>query len=371
MFKAIHQELDPARDQAKEFLETHKDWATGHSWGANAGKFFGNMPVIAKLIREEPEILVFATFQWIIIGLAYLAWTQMLHWIPDEVWNAIRDASEKERKEITFVLVNLALLGWSFFVVCVASYPIAICTAAMVAVHHLRKSGESSTIAKCLAVATHHLGAIWTFTLVDNWITVSEILDRLPKKHGRHSAADELLYYAWKVATMGVVPALINGRGLLAAGKDSLTLLTSQPRRALGIRFGYSAACWVIGILSYVAALMVFAVFGEKGHGAHYIYNFYFLMAAPIFIAGGVISVLLRPFFLLSVAHLYTDVIDVTSEIGKGVATVPTWRNSLLSWKSLPFFLLLAVLLVAVFFADQIGLTAWVEHLAQKDFGRN
>lgn len=365
LFGSVHQALDPTRDRAQDFL-AQKGLKPRVFSVQNLGTFFGSIPDVARLIADEPEILVFAALQWLVIWLAYLAWIQMLQWIPDELWNALREASRDQRK-IDVTVINAVLLGWSFLVVTVASYPIGICNAAMVAVHDLRTSGEKVTIAKCVAVAGRHLYRIWMFTVIDSWITVRAILARLPKKHQHRTALDELLYYAWKVSTMAVVPALVNGRDFVQAGRDSFLLLTSQPLRALGLRLGYSAVCWVIGVLSYGAAVAIFAKFGAGTHGPHWLYNAYFLMALPTFFAVGVVSVLVRPFFLLSVAKFYTDLVDVRPEVEADIAAAPAWERSLLSWHSAVFVLLLAMLVADVFFADQLGLTAWIKQLADKE----
>ena len=313
--------------------------------------------------------MVFAVIQWAIIWLAYLAWTQMLGWIPDEAWRAVEQASKEDRKA-ALTLLNLALLAWSFFIVCVVSYPIGVCTAAMVAVHDLKTCNERVTLAKCLAVADRHLGRIWIFTIVDAWITVNANLDRLPKKYYDRTIADELLYYAWKTATIAVVPALVNGRDFITAGRDSLTLLRSKPIQSIGLRFGYSAACWVIGILAYVMSFFLLIKSGHRGHEGHFVYNVYFLMAVPVFVAVGAVSVFVRPFFVLGVAKLYSDTVDVTEEVEKDVKEIPPWEASLLSWKMLLFLLMLCVLLAAVFFPEQIGLASWIERWAHEDLLR-
>ncbi len=314
---------------------------------------------------KEPEILFFALVQWLVIWIAYLAWVQMLNWIPDELWNAVRSASENDRKD-AFTLVNLVLLAWSFLIVSVASYPIGLCNAAMVAVHDLRTSGQQVTVARCLAIADRHLGRIWLFTLIDGWITVNAIMARLPKKHQHRTALDELLYYAWKVATMGVVPALVNGRDFVAAGRDSIKLLEWQPQRALGLRMGYSAVCWIIGIAAYLFAVLLLRNGWSVGR-AHYIYDVYLLMAIPLFVAAGIVTVAIRPVYLLSVARFYTDANDVTREVNKDIASVPGWLDLLSSRNALLFLVVFAAVFLAVFFGDHIGLTAWIERLARQD----
>ncbi|HET9031577.1 MAG TPA: DUF6159 family protein [Dokdonella sp.] len=257
------------------------------------------------------------------------------------------------------------LLGWSFLVVAVASYPIGLLNAAMVAVHNLRRSGETSTIGRSLVIAERNLGRIWFFTVWDSWITVTAILDRLPKKNRRRKAGSELLYYAWKLATMGVLASLAVGRGYVDAGKDSLKLLTSQPGRALGLQFGYGAVCWVVGIVTYAAALVLSPWRASDLHTPHIIFMFYQWAAWPIMIAAGAVCVVIRPFFLLSVAQLYTDVIDIRADVEGEVWVVTGAGQRSLTWVSLVFAVLLVGLLIAVFFPDQSGLTAVIENLAQ------
>jgi hypothetical protein len=364
MFHSVRNPLNQARDEATEYLERQGHRPKTFSVD-NFSTFFGNIPEVVKLLEKEPEILFFAIAQWLVVWVAYLAWVQMLHWIPDELWNAVGSANENDGKS-AFTLINLALLAWSFLIVCAASYPIGLCNAAMVAVHDLRTSGQKVTIGRCLAVADRHLGRIWLFTVIDSWITVKAILDRLPKKHYHRTALDELLYYAWKLATMGVVPALVNGRDFVAAGKDSITLLEWQPQRALGLRLGYSAVCWVIGIASYVSAIFLFQ-YGWGPRRPHYIYEGYLLLAIPAFVAAGIVTVVIRPFYLLSVARFYTDANDVTGEVNKDVTSVPGWLDLLSSQNALCFCVTFAVVFLAVFFGDQIGLTAWINGLAQQD----
>jgi hypothetical protein len=101
--------------------------------------------------------------------------------------------------------------------------------------------------------------------------------------------------------------------------------------------------------------------------GPHWLYNAYFLMAAPAFFAVGLVSVIVRPFFLLSVAKFYTDLVDVKAEVEADIAAVPAWEKSLFSWHSAVFLVLLAMLLADVFFANQLGLTAWIKQLADND----
>jgi hypothetical protein len=74
-------------------------------------------------------------------------------------------------------------------------------------------------------------------------------------------AVAEALYYAWKVGTIGVPPALLTGKGLIEAGKDLISLVKSKLWKVLKLRGGYSAVCWIIGVAAYVGSMAFFIGF--------------------------------------------------------------------------------------------------------------
>lgn len=326
----------------------------------NCSTFFGELGYSAKLIFQEKEIVFFAVLQWLVIGLAYTMWTQILDWIPDSLWEEVEKSNNKD-DDGAFTLINLVLLGWSFLVVVVASYPISILNASMTASHYLRSSNQESTIAKCLGLAFKNLGRLWVFTTIDAWITITAILDRLPSKKNKRTALEELLYYAWKVGTIGVLPALVAGKGYTEAAKDSIQLLKEKPARTIGIRMGYSLVCWIIGVSAYIGCIYYFIAFGDNDSKVNEIYNFYFLMAVPIFIAVGVTSVLVRPFYLIMISKLYTDTIPLVND----VTAQP--ENKGLDLLALFFAVLFSALLSLYFFGDQLGIKEWIQTLAVKD----
>ena len=94
------------------------------------------------------------------------------------------------------------------------------------------------------------------FSWIDGWWTVSRILDRLPKKNDRTPAAVKLAreaaYYAWKIGTIGILPALTTGRGVFGATKHSFALVTRCTKDVLITRAGYSILCWIIGVSTYI-----------------------------------------------------------------------------------------------------------------------
>lgn len=325
--------------------------------------FSSQLHYSVTLIAEEKEIIFFAILQWIAMIVAYLLWIQILDWIPDDLWEEVRQSRERDDKG-TFMLINLLLTGWSLLIITAVSFPLSLLSAAMVAAHYLRYSQQVSTIDRCFQLASRNLGKLWVFTAIDAWITVDAIMDRLPRKHGNRTAAEELLYYAWKIGTVGVLPALVAGKGYLEAAKDSLILLKNQPARTIGIRMGYSLLCWIVGITAYIGALYYFIRFGDPANHPNMIYNFYFLMVVPLLIAIGITTVFLRPFFLVMTARLYTDNIafaapDLSAEQAD---------NGILGFI---FALILCIILGAIIgvslFEHQLGIKEWIESLAAQD----
>jgi hypothetical protein len=299
-----------------------------------------DMAYAVKLMMQEKEILLFAALQWLVIGLAYMMWTQVLAWIPDSVWaEAARESSERSTAADW---ADLAIWGWSLLIIATAAYPLALLNASIVASHYLKSSGQQSTVPACLNLASKNLGRVWLFTALDALITVHAIVDRLPSKRRRkRTVAKEAAYYGWKIATIGVLPALVSGKTFVDSANESVWLLEDQPVRTIGIRMGYSLLCWIIGVLAYAGAIVTFIMFGSSPSDENWVYHFYVLMGAPIFFAVGVVS-LIRPVFVLAISKLYTDVVPVNVEIeGTVTAESPTE----IDWLTLIFAMLTGITL--------------------------
>jgi hypothetical protein len=297
-----------------------------------------------RLMMQEKEILLFAALQWLVIGFAYLMWTQVLDWIPDSVWAEVARASA-ENRDAPADWASLAIWVWSLLIIATAAYPLALLNAAIVASHYLKSSGQASTIPACFKLASKNLAKVWIFTAMDGLVTANAILDRLPSKRRRRTAVEEGAYYAWKIATVGALPSLVSGKGLVDAANESVWLLEDQPVRTIGIRMGYSLVCWIIGVLAYAGAIVTFVMFGDPLDGENWVYNVYILMGAPIFIAVGIIS-LIRPIFVLAISKLYTDVVPVNVEIEGTVVVQPANE---VDWPTLVFAMLLGIVLALYF----------------------
>lgn len=295
--------LEFVRDDVKSFLDKEGvEPRPGIRISEHLGNLWSRSLYAISLIFREKEIILFAALQWIVIALLYYVWVQAVGWVPMEVW--------RSESKIYNIALNLAFFAWSYLCVTLAAYPIGLFTGCMGAAHFLREQGHSSTIAACLKIALPNAGRLWAFATVDGWITVDQFLERLPKKRGRPTPAQraisEALYYAWKVGTIGVVPAILTGKDLIEAGRESVSLVKGKLKDVLALRGGYSAVCWIIGIAGYIGGLF-FAFLVPVFEGKHPFFTFYLWMGIPLLVAVGAVKLFVRPIFVIASFKLYSD----------------------------------------------------------------
>jgi|GEM_PF-326625 len=324
------------------------------SYGESLTGFFAYVAYAWKLMWKEKEIFTFALLQWVAIGAGYYLWVQMLDWIPVEVWRSAEGADEAS-------IVDVILLAWSFVCVGVVSYFLGILSACMGAVHFIHRQGRSSSIAECLRIVLPKVWALWVFTWIDSWITVNQILKRLPKKNDRTSPAEkalsEALYYAWKIGTIGILPSLITGRGLVESCRQSIGVVRHKFKEVAKLRVGYSALCWVVGISAYIGTIYFFITFRDllptgKEEIYGHMYTFYFWAGVPIMIAVSIVQIFLRPVYVIASCHIYSDHLNEQGE------KIMLPRSPSKGFSALVALGVLLLLIAAVFvYRDQLGVT--------------
>ncbi len=271
-----------------------------------------------RLIREEPEILLFAATQWAVVVIAYLIWTLIIGAIPDEVWMAAKQ--DAASGTATVWLANLVFLIWSFLIVGIAAFPLGVLSACMGASHMLRRSGRESTVEACLDMAAPNAYRLWAFHWIDGWITVERIFDRIPRRNDYRTPAQkallEALYYAWKIGTAGMLPSLILGKSLVGSGKSSIGFVRHKFIDIATLRTGYSALCWVLGIAAYLGAVFIAPLLISPGSSDVGNSLMAFLQAAglPIAIALVFVMTVLRPIYVLAISDLYMDYLEETGQ---------------------------------------------------------
>lgn len=312
---AINNYLSEMKAVKEDVFKVTTEWDRRPSLGEGLSGFWERTKFSLKLMLLEKELITFAVLQWACIGLGYYLWVQMIGWIPEAAW-------ERAAHSDNATVGDLIMFVWSFFCVGAVAFPLGILTGCMGAAHFLNRQGKESTIAECLKIVLPNAWPLWIFHWIDGWWTVQRILDRLPKKNDRRSAYDkafsEAVYYAWKVATIGIMPALVTGRGLIDAGKRSVGLVKSKFKDVIILRAGYSSLCWIVGIAAYIGSIFFFIAFpglvNWKAPVAGQMYVFYFWVGVPIMVATGVVMLFLRPIYIISSCDIYADYVAKQDE---------------------------------------------------------
>jgi hypothetical protein len=296
---------------------------------------------------KEKEIFFFGGMQWLAVAMAYLLWTQMLFWIPPEVWDAMETQDGAGP-------IDYALTLWAFLCVGLAAFPIGIFSSCMGVTHFLHKQGRASTVAMCLKLSLPNAWRLWAFHWTDGWFTVKQIWSRIPGGENRTLAQilyQEALYYAWKVGISGVLPSMVIGKGMIESGKESVEFVKQNTKEIIKLRAAYSGNCWVLGILTYVAAFPIVFYFDDGTTLGNNIANIYLYIALPICFSVGVIMFFLRPIYLLNLCNLYSDYLK-TNNIKVELPDNPPRAISAL----VVFAILCVAALVIFYYREAIGL---------------
>lgn len=330
----------------------------------NTKDFTSKISYALSLGLKEKEIFFFGLFQWASIVLAYLLWLQMLYWIPQEVWDWIRECRDSPGdNDHCTVAADIPLFLWGTLCILLAAFPIGILSSAMGATHFFHKNGEESTVMKCLNAAFSNAWATWKFHFVDGYITANQIIGRLPSddktfetpaQTAARKAASEALYYAWKIGVAGVLPSIVLGNGVIESGKNSIRFVKNNFTEVVKLRAAYSAICWVVGILAYVGGIFTMIYMGDSIYastGGLAIAKIYQFLLFPIAIAVSVVMIFLRPIYVLTLCDMYSDFLK--SE-GKEVDLPNDPSNGKKATITFGIICVLVALLVG--FMDELGL---------------
>lgn len=260
--------------------------------------FWSYLRYSMQLALEEKEIIFFALLQWAALVGAYLLSIQFLHWMPD-AWFTDPNSQFNYESNVVFVI-------WVVSCVTLAALPIGVLTGAMASSHFLRHHGRESTVPACMGLAMRRMSRLWAFHAVDGAITVWRGLVRLPgkDKSTQNSAAGELAYYGWKVASASALPTLLLATTTDEAMKASARFARDEIVRIAHLRAAYSFVCWVLAI---VVGIAMFVFYKASPAQSATPYELFFAGTIPLAIGFGVLMVVLRPIYVLSLCHLYSQ----------------------------------------------------------------
>lgn len=311
---------------------------------SNTNLFTGGFSRLLRAIKlafSEKEIFTFASLQLCAIIITYYIWVQFLGWIPESIWN--------DDESLAHLALNLVFLLWSFLCVGFASFFIGLLSGCMGASVLLKKTGRKSTIASCFLLVVPNIKNVWIFSWIDGWITVNQILERIPKKNWSWRPSCEIPYYAWKFGTVGILPSSMIGNNLIESGKDSIDLIKARTLEVLTLRIQYSFFCWIVGIATYIGSLVFFTKCNDLFIRLPGIEGFYLLMGIPIIIAAAVVVLVLRPIYIISCFDVYSDYLREEKR------EIPFEQTSNLLDFLFVSFIVLFILLLLIFFNGIFG----------------
>jgi len=269
-------------------------------------RYFGYMGYSLKLMVQEPELILFTVLQWLSVAAAYYLFVMMLYWIPPDVWKSTERSDSGS-------IADLVLWVWIIICIGLAALPLGIFSSCIAVVHMLRYYEEKpSSIAYCLKIVLPRAWSLWIFHWIDGYITISQIIERLPKKNDRTPLtarlAGEVLYYTWKITTMGILPNLITGRSVKDTCGHTIGMIREHGVELLRIRTGYSVLCWIIAIATYIWGIYNFGWIKERffpGALEDTIAQFYFVAGIPVLFSVAVIQLVLRPAYIIALTDVY------------------------------------------------------------------
>lgn len=331
----------------------------------NTKDFTSKISYALSLGLKEKEIFFFGLLQWVSVLLAYLLWLQMLYWIPQEVWDWIGECLDAPGdSESCTIAADIPLFLWGVLCILLAAFPIGILSSAMGTTHFLHKNGEESTITKCLNAAFSNAWATWKFHFVDGYITVKQIINRIPGSKNDHEtyaeaaarkAASEALYYAWKIGAAGVLPSIVLGNGVIESGKNSIRFVKNNFTEVVKLRAAYSVICWMIGILAYIGGIFTLILMGDSIYastGGLAIAEIYLFLLFPIAIAVSVVMIFLRPIYILTLCDMYSDFLKSQDQEADLPDNPSNGRKA-----TITFGILCVLVALLVGFKDELGLT--------------
>lgn len=290
----------------------------------------------SKLILKEKEIVFFALLQFLCIAVAYWLCVQMLHLMHDigPAYNGPRGY-----RGHAYILVI-----WIIFVFILTGGFLGMFTACMGAAHFLHESGQESTIIKCLRIVFPKVWSVFMLYLIDAYWAISRIISHIPFSEQRGNfAADrwmrESIYQAWKVASIGVLPALIVGRGVTEGCKDSLGILKTHFKTLQQLKIAYSSLSWRIG----GGACVIGMFFGPNIFPHLAEVNYVLSVMLPMIFALFFIQVFLKPIYILSICRIYSYYVQ-ENNIKINLPKVPAFVSAFITLLFLAFIIWMAFL---------------------------
>ena len=217
----------------------------------------------------------------------------------------------------------------------------------------LHQTNQNSTLLKCYNIALQNAGNLTTFMFI-NYILLRQTSSR--NRSTITSIGKKFMKLAWQVGSLGVLPAMLNGRNFKEAFGRSFELFKKYPTEVVSIRFGYSFITKII--LASIPPVIFLPIYLENiGLDVIESLPLESFSSGELFLwaGGGYITLLLlvrliiNPIYISTVYHLYGKFLQennypLTIELKK-----PTSKFATFVLASIVFYALVPILFEGFF----------------------
>ncbi|WKE64241.1 hypothetical protein PVT67_11120 [Gallaecimonas kandeliae] len=256
-------------------------------------------PALALGFQEKTWWL-FVLLQWAALLLGVLLWLPALQLMPTDSWYRLQGNGGGQA---------LALC-WTFVCIWLAALPLSLAGAGMSAVLLLRRTQGQASASACWRLVLPRALQLWALHWLDVWLCVKLAASRLLAALGSAKAAQAReQQLAWKLALCGLPPALLNGTPLVRAGREAVFFASRHTEQLARLRAGYRSLSRWLGVLVFVAVLVLFHKQGlsPAANGKPYdaVLGVLFWAGLPLLAAVAFNLLLLKPVYVLGVSDLY------------------------------------------------------------------
>ena len=158
-------------------------------------------------------------------------------WVA-EVFNGYEQvnvsATDQAKSAVPWTLVAMMVAIWVPYVGLVTMVE-GLFNGAMGAATYMHAEGHPPTVSGALRIARKNIPTIWKFNAIQFFV-------RLLTSSGRNSGlassfAKAALRTAWTYGTVGMMPAILNGKSLVDAMKRSIEFLKTKPVKIISLVF--------------------------------------------------------------------------------------------------------------------------------------
>ncbi len=213
-----------------------------------------NVNAVFPLMCIKLFLIVFVT------GMTFLA----TFWIA-EVFNGYaqvnESATEQAQSAVPWMLVAMMMVIWIPYVGLVTMIE-GLFNGAMGAATYMHAEGHPPTVDGALKIARQNAPTIWKFNAIQFFV-------RLLTSSGKNSGlattfAKAALRTAWTYGTVGMMPAILNGKSLVDAMKRSIEFLKTKPVKIISLIFakGLCSLVLVLGSAGLIAVGTYYDIYG-------------------------------------------------------------------------------------------------------------